>query len=302
MNQKPLISVIMNCFNGQDYLDEALKSILNQTYENWELIFWDNCSTDNSANIFNKFKDQRFKYFSATNHTILYKARNLAAQKALGDFITFLDTDDVWLPKKLEKQIKLFQESAVGLVYGNCWQHNENNIFKKRKIFSKKKLPKGMITKSLIDDYKVGLLTIMIRRAFIKDIKNIFDVNYDLLADFDFVIKFSMRYKFDCIQEPVAIYRRHPNQLQRKFFEKQIDQFEKWFVNNSETLKHHSYNNLSSIKNKIQYMKILKLIDEKKYLQSFLKIAIYPFSLNKLKLIIIYMVPNFILKYYRDYT
>ena len=71
--QDKLVSIIMNCHNGEKFLSQAINSVLKQSYKNWELIFWDNCSTDNSANIFNKFKDQRFKYFSATNHTILYK-------------------------------------------------------------------------------------------------------------------------------------------------------------------------------------------------------------------------------------
>ena len=60
---KPLVSVIVNCFNGEKYLKEALASVLNQSYENWEIIFWDNRSTDNSKNILNSFKDSRIKYF-----------------------------------------------------------------------------------------------------------------------------------------------------------------------------------------------------------------------------------------------
>ena len=83
MNQKPLISVIMNCFNGQDYLDEALKSILNQTYENWELIFWDNKSEDESGKIFKSYTDKRFRYFYSEKYTSLYEARNLAIEKMI---------------------------------------------------------------------------------------------------------------------------------------------------------------------------------------------------------------------------
>ena len=60
MNKDPLISIVMNCYNGEKYLEESLKSILNQTYENWELIFWDNISTDNSKNIF-QYVTTRFR-------------------------------------------------------------------------------------------------------------------------------------------------------------------------------------------------------------------------------------------------
>ena len=75
MNNQPLVSIIMNCYNGGKYLKESLNSIIDQTYKNWELIFWDNCSTDNSVEIFKKYSDNRFKYFLSTNHSILYEAR-----------------------------------------------------------------------------------------------------------------------------------------------------------------------------------------------------------------------------------
>ena len=96
MNKSPLVSVIMNCYNGEKYLNDSLNSLLSQNYSNWELIFWDNISTDNSKKIFESYKDKRFKYYSATKHEILYKARNLAIKKTSGDYIAFLDTDDIW--------------------------------------------------------------------------------------------------------------------------------------------------------------------------------------------------------------
>ena len=83
-NNFPLVSVIMNCYNGQIYLAEAVKSVLSQTYENFEVIFWDNQSKDKSAIIYKSIKDIRLKYYYANKHTSLYKARNLAIQKAKG--------------------------------------------------------------------------------------------------------------------------------------------------------------------------------------------------------------------------
>ena len=302
MDNQPLVSIIMNCYNGQAYLDEALNSVVNQTYKNWELIFWDNISTDGSYKIFSKYKDSRFKYFSSNEHTILYKARNLAVKKASGTLIAFLDTDDIWLPNKLEKQIPLFNDTEVGLVYGNCWIINENNIIKSKKIFSKKKLEKGMITRSLLDDYKVGLLTIIIRKSFLEEKKNIFDTDYDLLGDYDFVVKFSLKHKFDCIQEPVAIYRRHENQIQRIYFKKQTEQFENWFLKIKSNSHLNSYGNFSSLRNKIEYKKIISLIYDKKYFKSLDKIFRYPLSINKLKLILILLLPDLILRRFRDYT
>ena len=71
----------MNCYNGERYLRESLSSVLNQTYKNWELIFWDNKSQDESVKIFKAYDEKRFKLFHASKHTILYEARNLAIQK-----------------------------------------------------------------------------------------------------------------------------------------------------------------------------------------------------------------------------
>ena len=102
---KPLVSIIVNCFNGEKYLKESLDSILNQTYKNWEIIFWDNRSTDQSSKIFKSYKDQRFKYFYAFEHTLLYKARNEAIKKADGELLAFLDVDDWWEKDKAHEKI-----------------------------------------------------------------------------------------------------------------------------------------------------------------------------------------------------
>ena len=119
--ETPLVSIIINCYNGEKYLREALDSVLTQTYQNWELIFWDNQSVDKSAEIFKNYSDLRFKYFFAPKHTLLSEARNCAIEYSTGEFLAFLDVDDWWAPEKLEKQIPLFDDQEVGLVYANYW-------------------------------------------------------------------------------------------------------------------------------------------------------------------------------------
>ena len=109
-NNQPLVSVIMNCYNGEAYLYESIKSVLFQTYANWELIFWDNRSDDKSAEIFKSYNDKRFKYYYAPQHTLLSEARNEAIKKSSGEFIAFLDTDDLWEKDKLELQVPLFKD------------------------------------------------------------------------------------------------------------------------------------------------------------------------------------------------
>ena len=107
MKNKALVSIIINCHNGEKYLQQTLRSILNQDYENWEVIFFDNSSNDGSKNIFKSFDDKRFKYFYNKKKINLYDARNKAIYKAKGDFISFLDTDDIWKRNFLKKHLKI---------------------------------------------------------------------------------------------------------------------------------------------------------------------------------------------------
>ena len=126
MSNQPLVSIIVNCYNGEKYLHESINSIINQTYKNWEIIFWDNQSTDRSAEIYKSFNNEKFNYYYAQSHTSLYKARNQAIEKCSGELIAFLDADDWWSPNKLEIQINLLKDNEVGLVYSNYYIYNED--------------------------------------------------------------------------------------------------------------------------------------------------------------------------------
>ena len=123
MEGNPLVSVIINCFNGEEFLREAIDSVLAQTYTHWEIIFWDNQSTDATAEIVKSYTDSRIRYYYAPNHTPLGEARNLAVEKTKGEYINFLDADDIWMPNKLEEQIKLI-EPGVWLIVDTCWHTN----------------------------------------------------------------------------------------------------------------------------------------------------------------------------------
>ena len=138
MTDNPLISIIMNCYNGEKYLQEALDSVINQTYKNWELIFWDNQSTDKSVNIIHSYNDNRIKYFYSKKHTLLYEARNLAIEKSQGGYLAFLDVDDYWDLTKLEKQMLVFSKNPeVAIVYSNFSFKNEiKNTYKEFKAFN----------------------------------------------------------------------------------------------------------------------------------------------------------------------
>ena len=129
LKKRPLISVIINCYNSEKFLKQCIKSVLSQTYKNWEIIFFDNNSSDQSVKILNSFIDKRIKFFNnkKRNHLKLYKARNLAINKANGEYITFLDTDDMWKKNKLEKQIKLIvKDPDIKIIYSNYLVIDEN--------------------------------------------------------------------------------------------------------------------------------------------------------------------------------
>ena len=101
---KPLVSIIMNCYNSDHFLREAIESVYDQTYSNWEIIFWDNASTDSSSIIARSYNDGKLKYYNADVNTTLGIARNAAIERSNGEIIAFLDVDDYW--KKISLNCK----------------------------------------------------------------------------------------------------------------------------------------------------------------------------------------------------
>lgn len=207
----PLVSIIMNCFNGERYLNKAIQSVLAQTYQNWEIIFWNNKSFDNSEKIFKSYSDNRFHYFCGEKHTFLYDARNYALSKCSGELIAFLDVDDVWFSKKLEIQVPLFNDVTVGLSCGNYIKLNEgknNNINLKAKYFS---LPNGKVLNELFESNFVHMSTLMIRKKALNELKYFFDPRFEIIGDLDILLRLSCRWNMASIQQPIANYRYHLN-------------------------------------------------------------------------------------------
>ena len=226
LNKKlPLVSVVMNCHNGEAFLRESIKSLISQTYKKWELIFWDNNSTDKSEKILKEFNDERIKYFKNDGYLRLYHAKNLAINQTKGDFVTFLDSDDLWNSKKLETQLKIYEKNkSMKFIYSNFFilKQSSNKIFKK----SNKKLASGKITQLLLNNYNIGLLTVMIKKDIFNHDK--FDEKYEIMGDFDFFIKLSQKFKFNCIQEPLATYRIHGSNLSLKRIDNHAKELEYW--------------------------------------------------------------------------
>ena len=194
------ISVIVNCHNGEKYLADCLESILKQKYKNLEIILYDNFSTDNSKIIANNFKDDRIKLFSSNKKLHLYDARNEAINNASGELIAFLDVDDWWDENYLISRAKKFDDYNYDIFYTNTLIFYEKN-----KRFSKYKdyiLPAGKIYEKLAKDYCIIISGLILRRKIFNKIGG-FNPKFNIIGDFDFVMRASKTYNFHALDEPL---------------------------------------------------------------------------------------------------
>ncbi len=297
MKNKPLVSVIMNCYNGERYLKNSINSVLNQDYKNWELIFWDNKSQDKSKKFFKQFKDNRLKYYCAKKFTNLYTARNLAMRKAKGEILTFLDVDDLWLPKKLSKQVSFFKKNkSAKIVYSNYLNLKNFFGFQYENIQFKTILPKGFITNKLLNSYCIGWLTVAIKKNINKKI--LFNEKLDMISDFDFMINLSLHKKIFSIQEPLGKYRQHPNQLTRKKFILQAEQYLKWYKISKTKIKFQKMKNLKKFFDRIFFLeKIIEIKKKKIFISDILNIFLRGKMKIASKLFIFKIFPNFFIKF-----
>lgn len=116
-----LVSIITTIYESGDYIAKAIESVISQTYTNWEMVITDDCSTDDGPAIVERYaaKDPRIKLFKQTENGGPGTARNNSIRNAQGQYIAFLDSDDTWMPDKLELQIALMKEKGCGVVYSS---------------------------------------------------------------------------------------------------------------------------------------------------------------------------------------
>jgi glycosyltransferase involved in cell wall biosynthesis len=231
MFNPPRVSVIMNCYNGSKYLTQAIDSVIQQTYPNWELIFWDNRSTDLSAGIINSFQDSRIKYFLSESHTKLSAARNAAINESSGELIAFLDVDDWWEPRKLERQVPQFQDDSVGLACSNFWILDERKS--SIKLAYSGSIPSGHQLGKLLRNYTVALPTLVIRKSLLNGPSLPFNPAYHIIGDFDLVIRLSAQAKVARVDDPLATYRIHGFNESVVKFDLQATEIMDWVEKNS---------------------------------------------------------------------
>ena len=182
----PLISIVIPTYNHAKYLDRALKSVIEQTYKDWEIIVVDNFSSDNTEEVVLKYKDSNIKYIKVKNNGIIAKSRNMGISNAKGDWIAFLDSDDWWEKNKLDACINcLIKNMNTDLIYHDLKLVNKNNrtLFKKRiKSFG---LAKPIIKNLMLKGNIICNSSVIVRKKLINEIGGI-NESKDIIAAEDF--------------------------------------------------------------------------------------------------------------------
>lgn len=271
MTEKPLVSVIINCFNGEKYLRETIDSVIAQTYENWELVFWDNQSTDSTREIVESFNNPKIKYFYAPEHTPLGEARNLALENANGEIIAFLDSDDKWKTEWINICVQEFlKNDNLSIVFCRFYVVTPNT-----QRLNKLLLPEMdayILPIDFIEKYSLGMSGAAFKKSIQTGNNIYFEKSFSLIEDYDFFIRLACYGGVKFISTPLFYYREHGNNLSHisSAWGHEL-KILKTYIMESRS----SYSLLSpyidAINNKIWNYDFYDLITEKKYLKALIK-------------------------------
>ena len=197
-----LVSIIMPSYNTAEYIAESIKSVLDQTYTDWELIIVDDCSTDNTDEAVAPFlTDGRIKYLKNDKNSGAAVSRNKALREAGGKWIAFLDSDDLWLPEKLERQISFMEENGYHFSYTNYSEIDPDGNPSGVRVSGPKR-----ITKTGMFNYCwPGCLTVMYDREYV-GLVQIADIKKN--NDYAMWLKVCRKAKCYLLPENLALYRR----------------------------------------------------------------------------------------------
>ena len=212
----PLVSIIMNVRDGANFIREALDSVMQQTFADWELIVWDDRSTDTSAEIIAQYQHPRLRYFLSDQVVPLGEARDTAMRQATGEWLAFLDQDDIWLPRKLEKQMALVAD-AVGIIYGRTvlFDSRRGNLRDYDYAHEFNELPEGDIFARLFRDACfIAMSSAVLRRSAVFDIGGVPN-SIQVVPDYYLYTSIAKRYEARAVQEVVCRYRLHSTSLTR---------------------------------------------------------------------------------------
>ena len=227
-----LVSIITPTFNSEHFIEESITSVLSQTYSNWELIIVDDKSTDATVSIINSFtlKDSRIILIELQNNSgSATVPRNKAIERAKGRFIAFLDSDDLWLPTKLEEQISLFSDKNTAIVFSNYEKMTETGLLNNRVI----KCPKVVNYNQLFYGNVIACLTT------VYDKEKVGKVYFEKVGHEDFVLWLKILKKGYIARNTntvLAIYRVRKNSISSNKY-----LTIKWIWNIYKNIEHMSY-------------------------------------------------------------
>lgn len=210
MQDHPLVSIITPTYNRADFLKQTIESVLAQSYKNIEHVIIDDGSTDNTKALIEKYLDTgKVRYFYQDNSGQSV-ARNKGLKEAEGDFVCFLDSDDYFLPKKVEQQIQAFQNNpTVDLAYGDYIFVDANGSTLNEENMTRYS---GNITRELLKDNCVSMNTTMVRKSAIKAIGG-FCEHIKVADDYDLWLRLSAQSNFLYIPSALSAYRLMDNQI-----------------------------------------------------------------------------------------
>lgn len=222
----PLISVIIPTYNGGQFIARTLQSVLDQTFQDFEILVVDDGSVDNTAEVVQQFT-RRIRYFRKPNGGPA-SARNFGLRRAKGNYIALLDHDDLWLPKRLETQLPLFdKDPKIGVVFSDCYIKATNDSVVPETSFQEAKPFAGEVFEKLFLRNFVPSLTTLVRRECF-DCVGFFDESgrMTMTDDYHMWLRIAVHYRYAFHPKPLAVYYRHSSNFSNKF-----DQFIKEILN-----------------------------------------------------------------------
>jgi len=200
----PRVSIIIPTYNRETLILKALESIFNQTYQDFEILIVDDASTDNTEQVIKELNHPQVRYFKLDKNGGQCIARNFGAKHVRGEFVAFLDSDDEWLPTKMEKQVALFDNGSdrLGGVYGVAYM---TDVVKDETILLTMKNYRGDIHDRFLRGFCPPTPSMfMVRREAIEKV-NGFDEGLLTFVDIDLWMRISEHYDFDYVDDPVII-------------------------------------------------------------------------------------------------
>lgn len=209
----PLVSVVLPTYNRAHLLGKAIQSILSQTYQNFEIIVVDDCSHDNTEEVVRGFADERIRFFNHEKNQGAIAARNTGIKASKGGYIAFQDSDNEWLPEKLEKQIKAFESGSpkLGVAYTSVWLI-DNGIRTRLPSLSLTKTD-GEIHDLLLEGNFIDTSTALVKRDCFEKV-GLFE-KLPRLQEWGLWLRISKYYTFKHINEPLLCSYRQPDSISK---------------------------------------------------------------------------------------